>query len=57
MTSADSGSADDRAAAVGRAAAYMKSCTGAWCEITGKNFDGWIRQERLWGVYPNEKVE
>jgi SH3-like domain-containing protein len=35
----------------------VKSCNGTWCEFAGKNFDGWIRQERLWGVYPNEKVE
>src|SRR5665213_206475 len=35
----------------------LKSCTGSWCEFVGKNFDGWIRQERLWGAYPNEKVE
>jgi SH3-like domain-containing protein len=28
-----------------------------WCEFSGKNFSGWIRQERLWGAYPNEKVE
>jgi SH3-like domain-containing protein len=35
----------------------LKSCTGNWCEFVGKNFDGWIRQERLWGAYPNEKVE
>jgi SH3-like domain-containing protein len=35
----------------------VKSCTGAWCRIVGAGFDGWIAQERLWGVYPNEKVE
>jgi SH3-like domain-containing protein len=35
----------------------LKSCNGAWCEFVGKNFDGWIRQERLWGAYPNEKIE
>ncbi|MBV8790676.1 MAG: aspartyl-trna synthetase [Pseudolabrys sp.] len=35
----------------------LKSCTGVWCRISGKNFDGWIRQERLWGAYPNEKLE
>ncbi len=35
----------------------LKLCTGAWCRISGKNFDGWIRQERVWGAYPNEKVE
>jgi len=35
----------------------IKSCSGTWCEFAGKNFDGWIRQERLWGAYPNEKVD
>jgi SH3-like domain-containing protein len=35
----------------------LKSCDGTWCEFAGKNFSGWIRQERLWGAYPNEKVE
>jgi SH3-like domain-containing protein len=35
----------------------VKSCNGKWCHITGHGFDGWIAQERLWGVYPNEKIE
>jgi SH3-like domain-containing protein len=35
----------------------VKSCTGSWCHFTGEKFDGWIRQERLWGVYPNETVD
>ena len=35
----------------------VKRCTGAWCRIAGDGFDGWIEQSRLWGVYPNEKVE
>jgi SH3-like domain-containing protein len=35
----------------------VKSCTGSWCHIAGEKFDGWVRQERLWGVYPNEKVD
>jgi SH3-like domain-containing protein len=35
----------------------IRSCTGTWCEFAGKNFEGWIRQERVWGAYPNEKVE
>ena len=35
----------------------IKSCTGLWCHFSGKDFDGWIRQERIWGAYPNEKVE
>jgi SH3-like domain-containing protein len=35
----------------------VKHCTGTWCEISGDGFDGWIQQNDLWGVYPNEKVE
>jgi SH3-like domain-containing protein len=35
----------------------VKKCTGTWCRVIGPNFDGWVPQERLWGVYPNEKVE
>ncbi|MBI1202345.1 MAG: SH3 domain-containing protein [Rhodopseudomonas sp.] len=35
----------------------IKSCTGKWCEVSGKNFSGYIMQDRLWGAYPNEKVE
>jgi SH3-like domain-containing protein len=35
----------------------VKACTGSWCRIAGKNFDGWVEQNDLWGVYPNEKVE
>jgi SH3-like domain-containing protein len=35
----------------------VKSCTGTWCEISGDGFDGWIAQNELWGVYPNEKFD
>ena len=37
--------------------AAVKRCTGSWCRVAGLGFDGWIVQEQLWGVYPNEKVE
>lgn len=35
----------------------VKTCNGQWCRIFGQGFDGWIPQERLWGVYPSERVE
>ena len=35
----------------------IKSCDGKWCEFSGKNFDGYIEQERIWGAYPNEKID
>jgi len=36
--------------------AQVKRCTGTWCRIAGDGFDGWIRQQRLWGVYADEKL-
>ena len=35
----------------------VKRCKNGWCQIAGRGFEGWIPQVRLWGVYPNEKVE
>jgi SH3-like domain-containing protein len=34
----------------------VKRCTGTWCRIAGDGFDGWIEQDQLWGVYPDEKI-
>lgn len=41
----------------------VKTCTGAWCRLIVSlpqkrgDVDGYIRQDRLWGVYPNERVD
>ncbi len=39
----------------------VKSCTGGWCRVSiaqpGRDISGFIKQDRLWGVYPNEKLE
>lgn len=35
----------------------VRRCIDGWCRFTGRGFEGWVRQVRLWGVYPNEKVE
>ena len=52
---------DSSAAVIARLQAgvlgLVKRCTGSWCRIAGPGFDGWVVQEQLWGVYPNEKVE
>ena len=37
--------------------AVVKRCSETWCRITGEGFDGWIEEDRLWGVYPGEKVD
>jgi SH3-like domain-containing protein len=36
--------------------AQVKKCNASWCHVTGNGFDGWIQQERLWGVYADEQV-
>ena len=41
---------------------WVKKCASGWCRFTsqgatGQSFDGYIAQERLWGVYPKEQVE
>lgn len=36
--------------------ATVKRCNEGWCRIAGNGFDGWIEQQRLWGVYADEKV-
>ena len=35
----------------------IRRCDGAWCLVDGDGFKGYIEQDRLWGVYPNEKIE
>lgn len=37
--------------------ASIKTCDGQWCRLIGDGFDGYIEQQNLWGVYPEEKVE
>src|ERR1700683_1902795 len=35
----------------------VKHCAQGWCHVAGDGFDGWIEQQRLWGVYADEKVD
>jgi len=44
----------------------IKSCDGAWCEVTASqqvegerpaSYSGFLHQEELWGVYPAEKFD
>ena len=37
--------------------AQVKKCSNGWCRVIGNGFDGWIEQQRLWGVYADEKVD
>ncbi len=35
----------------------IRSCDGSWCLVDGDGFKGYIEQVKLWGVYPDEKIE
>ena len=35
----------------------VNHCSGTWCSVTKESFDGYIRQQSLWGVYPNEVID
>jgi SH3-like domain-containing protein len=37
--------------------ASIERCRDGWCRLAGDRFDGWIEQDQLWGVYPNEDVK
>lgn len=32
------------------------ACDGKWCELEMGNNRGWLKQDQLWGVYPEEKI-
>ncbi|MDQ0513060.1 SH3 domain-containing protein [Ancylobacter amanitiformis] len=35
----------------------VEHCDGKWCRFFDNGFDGYVEQERLWGVYPGEKID
>ena len=35
----------------------IRKCDGSWCKVDGNGFKGYIQQIKLWGAYPNEKID
>ena len=35
----------------------VKECRTGWCEIEASERHGYVRQEDIWGVYPNESFD
>jgi SH3-like domain-containing protein len=35
----------------------VEKCRDKWCLISGDRFSGWIMQDQLWGVYPDEQID
>ena len=54
---AGAASADIVAALESGVIANVRRCDGRWCLVDGEGYKGYIEQVRLWGVYPDERVE
>jgi SH3-like domain-containing protein len=37
--------------------ANVGSCDGTWCHVSVRDVSGYLKQDRLWGVYPHEHVD
>lgn len=35
----------------------VEACDGTWCKLAVGDYDGYVQQEKLWGVYRGEKIE
>ena len=35
----------------------VSSCANSWCRLAVGKTEGYLKQDRLWGVYPNEKLD
>lgn len=35
----------------------IKACDGVWCQMTVKTYQGFVKQEFLWGIYLGDKIE
>lgn len=34
--------------------ASIKTCDKQWCKLWGDGYEGYVQQQQLWGVYPDE---
>jgi SH3-like domain-containing protein len=39
------------------AVTMVKSCRDSWCRIEAQGLSGFVRQNQLWGVYPDEALD
>jgi len=40
-----------------RVLAAVHDCSRNWCRLKSDKFDGYIQEDKLWGVYPRETVD
>ena len=37
--------------------ATLDTCEASWCRLSVGGYDGWIKRDVIWGVYPNEEFK
>jgi len=37
--------------------ANVERCSAAWCQVHVEDYEGFIRKDAVWGVYPDERVK
>ena len=37
--------------------AKLDTCVANWCQLAVGGYDGWLKRQDIWGVYPDEKFE
>lgn len=37
--------------------ADILACDGQWCRVAISDYRGYVQQEKLWGVYPKERIQ
>ena len=56
MLASPSADADVVAYAAPGLQAKLVACSGEWCEISARGYDGYVSRDRLWGVYSEENI-
>lgn len=35
----------------------LETCDNGWCRIEINGFEGWLKTDEFWGVYPDERID
>lgn len=37
--------------------ARLRECAADWCRLEADSYEGWLKRDEFWGVYPGETIE
>lgn len=35
----------------------LEACDNGWCQVEINGFEGWLKSNEFWGVYPDERIK